>query len=31
LLGALVAALGYRAMVLEPAEREGKRPIETLD
>jgi glycerol uptake facilitator protein len=31
LLGALVAALGYRAMVLEPQEREGRRPIETLD
>jgi glycerol uptake facilitator protein len=31
LLGALVAALGYRAMVLGPQEREGKRPIETLD
>jgi MIP family channel proteins len=31
LVGALLAAHGYRAMVLEPQEREGKRPIETLD
>jgi glycerol uptake facilitator protein len=31
LLGALGAAQGYRALVLDPQERVGRRPIETLE
>jgi glycerol uptake facilitator protein len=31
LLGALIAASGYRSIVLEPQDREGKRPIDALD
>jgi glycerol uptake facilitator protein len=31
LLGALIAAWGYQSIVLEPQQREGKRPIDTLD
>jgi glycerol uptake facilitator protein len=30
-IGALLAAFGYKALVLDTHEREGKRPIDTLD
>ena len=31
ILGALLAAFGYKALVLDPADRVGRAPIETLD
>jgi hypothetical protein len=30
-IGGLLAAFGYKALVLDVHEREGKAPIETLD
>ena len=31
MIGALLAAFGYKALVLDTHEREGLAPIETLD